>query len=92
MTVYTSRKYTNESNKYQVVCDNSIVVFEGSQAEAQDYLDNNVLTITYADATVVAPGETITGDYVSPEQYPNRKAEAKTGSAFSAFFDPADLD
>lgn len=92
MTVYINKSYKNESNNYQVICNTSVIVFEGSQKEAQDYLNNNVLTITYADATVVAPGETLTGSYVANEQYPNRKAEAKTGSAFAAFVDPADLD
>jgi hypothetical protein len=92
MTVYINKSYKNESDKYQVVCNTSVIVFEGSQKEARNYLDSNVLTIAYADATVVAPGETLTGSYVANEQYPNKKAEAKTGSAFSAFVDPADLD
>lgn len=93
MTVYTNKSYKNESNNYQVVCNTSVVVFEGSQGEAQKYLDNTVLTVAYADATVVAPGETITGSYVANEQYPNRpEPEVGKEAYLSAFFDSADLN
>jgi len=72
MTVKVNKTYTNNTQNHQVICNTDTVVFEGSYQEAQDYLNNNVLTVSYADAVIVAPGETVTGEYVKPVQYPDR--------------------
>lgn len=63
------KKYTNNTNEFQLIGNCEDVIFSGSEKETKDRFDKfNVELSKYAVISILQPGKSMSCDFVEPKE------------------------